>query len=138
MYALSSTGGVSVAVLVVETSAWVAFLNGQEDALLEMGLASGQVAVPPLAITELLGQPLPERQRKELERLLALLPVCAADAEHFQRAAKLKAELEARGLSLSARDAHFAQCALDLGAVLVTKDPFFLELQRFSGLKVNL
>jgi hypothetical protein len=42
-----------------------------------------------------------------------------------------------RGLSVSTPDAHVAQCAIDLDAVLLARDGIFARLARVSTLRLK-
>lgn len=127
-----------MAVVVVESSALISFLKGDENPLLEMALEAMAVQIPPLVATEILGNPISSKDRPSLERLFELLPFCPTNREHFEKAAKLKAACEARGFGISARDAHIAQCALDQNALLLSKDRFFLEVAKYCGVNVQV
>jgi predicted nucleic acid-binding protein len=85
---------------------------------------------------ELLSGRLSTRQRRELTRLLDDLPLVEADRSHWYRVGLLRADLRARGLSISTPDAHVAQCALDLGAELLTEDGIFALAAQPTGLQV--
>lgn len=128
----------NMAALVVESTALIQYLRGEENTLLELGLEAMALQLPPLVYTELMGNPIHAKERASIEQLFQKIPLCEVDRGHFERSAKLKAALEARGMHLSARDAHIVQCALDQDALLLTKDPFFAELTKYCGVKVQL
>lgn len=88
--------------------------------------------------TELLGNPLARRERKDLERLLNSLPTVGTDASHFARAGELKARLAEEGTLITARDAHILQCAIDRGALLLSRDPLFRTVELSTGVKVQM
>jgi len=77
--------------------------------------------LPPVVASELLSGRMAERARGELEEFLLTLPLCQADIAHWLRVGRLRNSLAAKGLSLSTPDAHVAQCALDLGADLLSQ-----------------
>lgn len=122
----------------VDSSAWTAYFQGQENPLLESALAAGSVVITAEVLAEILGQPMTEKQRQQLEAFFALLPILEADREKAAQAAKLRAELMQAGLQMGVRDAMLVQFALDSDATLLTSDPFFLEVQRFRKLRVQL
>ena len=129
------------ACVVIESSAWIAYLKGQDSPLLEVALGSGSVLVPALCLVELIGASETTIQRAQLEKLFESLPIWPDDGQaraHYARAAKLRSELALRGFSLSARDAHIVQCALDTKGILLTKDNFFGELQKYTGVALSL
>lgn len=124
--------------LVTDASPWIDYFAGSECSILEAGLLASAVEIPALVKTELLGNVLSAKDRKALERALEAVPVVGTEASHFLRAARLKAALGELGISLSARDAHVLQCALDRGAVLISRDPLFSRIQKSSGVRVQM
>ena len=127
-----------MALLVSDISAWIDFFRGESSSLLEMGLEAGTLEIPAMVKVELLGNMLAARERKALEQVLEPLPVLGLDDDHLTRAAKLKAELQEQGISISARDAHVLQCAKDRGAILISNDPLFLRIQKSAGVRVQM
>ena len=126
------------ATLLVDSSAWIAYFNGEENPLIEMGLAAQAIQVCPLSVTEILGNILAAKERSQLEAFFSKIPSPQISAAHYQKAGKLKADLAAKNFFISARDAHVLQCALDIKGMLVTRDSFLLELQPHTGIKVVL
>lgn len=127
--------------IVIETSAWASFFEGNEVPTLELALQAGGAVLPALVLTELLSNQLSAKERSQLVDLLSRLSVYPDEKNHqahYVRAGKLKSELEMRGVRLSARDAHVAQCAIDVKGVLLTRDSFFLELQKYAGVPVQM
>ena len=124
--------------LVVETSAWASYFRGECRPLLDLGLESSAVHLPALVHMELSGHPVTGKEKTIWERLIATLPIGPTDRGHFERAGKLKREMESRGFSISARNVHVIQTALDLQAILVTDDPLFLEARKYCDLAVEV
>ncbi len=124
--------------LVVETTAWASYFRGDSRPLLDLALESAAVIVPALVHVELLGNPVSGKEKTQWERFLAALPIGPSDREHFERAGRLKREMESRGFLISARDAHVLQTALDLKAILVTEDPLFQEARKYCGVSVEV
>lgn len=122
--------------LVIDTSAWISFLAGRGDDRIPEWLEEGRVHLPPVVAAELCSGRLGPRQRANLEALLAELPLCGAGFDHWIRVGRLRADLRAKGLSVSTPDAHVARCALDLGAELLTEDRIFHAVARHSLLKL--
>jgi predicted nucleic acid-binding protein len=77
-----------------------------------------------------------EPARGDLEEFLLTLPLCPADVAHWFRVGRLRNSLAARGLSISTPDAHVAQCALDLGAELLSADTIFRLVARHTKLSL--
>jgi tRNA(fMet)-specific endonuclease VapC len=125
-----------VSALVVDTSSWVTFLARREPAGVVDALREGRVYVTPVVAAELLSGRMAERARRELERAFAALPVCGTAPAHWFLVGELRSRLRARGLSVSTPDAHVAQCALDLGADLLTEDAIFAKIARHVPLRL--
>jgi hypothetical protein len=124
-----------VSALVIDTSSWITFFrDGGGDAIIEPALEDGTVYLPPMVAAELLSGRMTERARRELEGFLLTLPLCRADVAHWFRVGKLRSSLGAKGLSISTPDAHVAQCALDLGADLLSEDAIFRLAARHTKL----
>lgn len=124
--------------VVTDSTPWIALLNGGDCPPLELALAAGVASVPPMIQAELLGNPLSLKERNSLEALLKPLVPEALHPEHWPRAGQLKAQLAEGGLFLSVRDAHLLQCAIDQQAVLLSSDPLFREIQKSTGVSVQM
>jgi tRNA(fMet)-specific endonuclease VapC len=125
-----------VSALVVDTSSWIAWLAGGGSSLVEEALEEGRLHLPVIVAAELLSGRLDASERAELQDMLSDLPAVGTDPEHWFRVGKLRAELRARGLSVSTPDAHVAQCAIDTGGVLLTEDRVFEKIARLVPLQV--
>ena len=123
--------------LVVDSSSWVSYLAGggtrQE---IDAALAEVRLFLPPVVAAELLSGRLGRRELAALQDLLSRLPLCPAGRAHWYRVGRLRTALSARGLSVSIPDAHVAQCALDLGAELLTEDRVFRSVARHAPLRL--
>jgi hypothetical protein len=58
--------------------------------------------------------------------------------DHWLRVGFLRASLSKQGLGVSTPDTHVAQCALDLGAVLMSEDEIFRKIAKVPGIKLKL
>jgi tRNA(fMet)-specific endonuclease VapC len=125
-----------VSALVVDTSSWIAWLAGGGSSLVEEALEEGRLHLPVIVAAELLSGRLGAPERAELQDMLSDLPAVGTDPEHWFRVGKLRAELRAKGLSVSTPDAHVAQCAIDTGGVLLTEDRVFERIARVVPLQV--
>ena len=122
--------------LVIDSSAWVSYFDGRGEVEVDSALEEGRVIIPPIVAAELLSGRLPARQRAEMESFLADLPVFEADLGHWFRVGRLRAELRARGISVSTPDAHVGQCAMDLGALLLSEDRIFRLMAKHAPLRL--
>lgn len=123
--------------VVADTSIWIEFFAGRPALTLEQALRDAAVVVPPVVVAELLSGTLRAKDRTAIEDLLREIPIHETPLEHWVRVGRLRADLRARGLSVSTPDAHVAQCALDLEAVLLTRDRVFARVARLTGLRLG-
>ena len=127
----------SVRRFVVDTSTWIDFFSGQEAPELEDALAAGTVVLSPVVVAELLSGAGSPAQRAALTDLLFDLPVHETPLPHWVRVGDLRRELRGQGISVSTPDAHVAQCALDHGSVLLSRDRVFERIADLVGLQVR-
>ena len=121
--------------LVVDTSIWIDFFAGETIPLLEDALALGSVVLPPVVVAELVSGVRNTADRAALVELLEDLPVHETPRDHWVRVGELRRALSAEGLAVSTPDAHVAQCALDRGAPLLSRDRVFSRIERFVPLR---
>ena len=122
--------------LVVDTSSWIAWLAGGGSPAVDEALEEGWLHLPVIVAAELLSGRLDESERAELQDMLSDLPAVGTEAEHWFRVGKLRADLGARGLSVSTADAHVAQCAIDTGGALLTEDRVFEKIAKIVPLRL--
>lgn len=56
---------------------------------------------------------------------------------HWIDVGLLRRDLRRKGITVTLPDAHVAQCALDLDAVLLTRDAIFTDIARHTALRVT-
>ena len=122
--------------LVVDSSSWVSYLAGAGARAIDSALGDGRLFLPPIVAAELLSGCLGRRELAALQDLLSRLPLCPAGRAHWYRVGRFRAALSAHGLSVSIPDAHVAQCALDLGAALLSEDRVFRAVARHTPLRL--
>ena len=122
--------------LIVDTSSWVSYFARGIGSAIDEALAEGRVFLPGLVASELCSGRMTARERAELESFLGELPLCATDLAHWVRVGQFRARLRSEGVSISTPDAHIAQCALDLGAELLTEDSIFKKIAPKTKLKL--
>jgi predicted nucleic acid-binding protein len=112
-------------VIALDTSSLVHYLAGSEGsdvAAVDTALLESQGCLPPVVLGELLSDPsLP----KTVERVLLQLPMLDVDPGHWERAGRLRASLLRQGHKAKLADTLIAQCCLDHGAPLITRDDDF-------------
>lgn len=120
--------------IAADTSTWVAFLEGDagEDVKqLDQGLSDRQVVMVPVVLTELLSDPkLPLPVAKELSEI----PLLDIGAGYWQRAGALRAKVLAKRRRARLGDALIAQCCIDAGVRLITRDRDFVAFAEAARL----
>ena len=122
--------------LVVDTSVWIDFFAGRPAKALEDGLAQGAVTLPPIVVAELVSGARVEKHRAAISDLVRDLPLHDTPVDHWLRVGDLRRRLAEKGIAISSPDAHVAQCAIDLDALLLTRDAVFHKIARHSGLRI--
>ncbi len=123
--------------VVVDTSVWIAFFAGGAAEDVEDALQNGAAIVPPIVVAELISGARTAEQRAVIGELLQDAPIHETPLEHWLRVGDLRRGLRSRGLTVTVPDAHVAQCALDLDAVLLTRDAVFAAIARHTALRVR-
>ncbi|KPF81334.1 hypothetical protein IP78_05205 [Brevundimonas sp. AAP58] len=96
-------------------------------------LRSERIALPPPVVTELLSFPRADARLQTMLDLVGRLPV----AEGFwERAGTMRARLRAMGLKCKLPDALIAQCCIDAGTPLITRDGDFRHFAAHCGLEL--
>jgi hypothetical protein len=120
-------------VIAVDTSTWIAYLQGDEgeDAeLLDRALQDRQVLMVPVVLTEVLSDP---GLSLEVSRTLSELPLAEVTHGYWQRAGELRAKVLAKRRKARLGDALIAQSCIDLGLPLLTRDRDFRAFADAGG-----
>ena len=111
--------------IAVDTSTWIAFLQGDggEDVeLLDQALQDRQVLMVPVVLTEVLSAP---KLPSEVSRTLLELPLIEVESGYWQRAGELRAKVLAKRRKARLGDTLIAQSCIDRGISLLTRDQDF-------------
>ena len=122
--------------VVVDTSSWIDFFSGHDGEIVDELLELGNVVLSPIVVAELTSGARSARERRALADLLVLLPLHPTPLDHWIRVGELRRSLRGKGVSVSTPDAHVAQCALDLGAPLLSTDGIFQLIATHSQLRL--
>jgi tRNA(fMet)-specific endonuclease VapC len=122
--------------VVVDTSVWIDFFAGAEIPALAEALSLGAVVLPPIVIAELVSGAKRPTDRRAIADLVQQLTVHESPPEHWVRVGNLHRALKDRGLAVSTPDAHVAQCALDRGAPLLSRDSIFGRISQLVPLRL--
>ena len=120
--------------IAVDTSTWIAFLQGDpgEDAeVLDSALQNRQVVMVPAVLTEVLSDPaLPS----EVSQNLSEVPLLEVGIGYWKRAGDLRAKVLAKRRKARLGDALIAQTCIDHGIPLLTRDRDFRAFAEAAGL----
>jgi tRNA(fMet)-specific endonuclease VapC len=123
-----------VAVVVPDSSVWIDSLAGRTTDQLSLAMDRGAVILSPLVVVELISGARSEQDLAIIGSLLQDLPVHPTPLAHWLAVGHLRRRLAESGIAVSIADAHIAQCALDLDALLLTRDKIFTRVARVSAL----
>jgi predicted nucleic acid-binding protein len=123
-------------VIAADTSTWIAFLEGEtapDTELLDQALRDRRVLMVPVVLTELLSDP---KLSAEVATTLCDLPPIEIGPEYWRRAGTLRAKVLAKRRRARLGDALIAQCCIDRGVSLLTRDQDFRVFLEAAGLKL--
>jgi predicted nucleic acid-binding protein len=111
--------------IAADTSTWIAFFegaSGDDVQMLDRALGDRQVLMVPVVLTELLSDlEIPAAVAESLKEL----PMMEIEAGYWQRAGELRAKVLGTGRRARLGDVLIAQCCLDHGIALLTRDRDF-------------
>jgi predicted nucleic acid-binding protein len=123
-------------VIAADTSTWIAFLagdGGEDVELLDKALGDRQVLMIPVVLADLLSDP---KLPAEVSQTLAALPLVELKPGYWQRAGALRSKVLAKRRKARLGDALIAQCCLDRGIPLLTRDRDFRAFAEAAGLQL--
>jgi predicted nucleic acid-binding protein len=123
-------------VIAVDTSSFVAYLSGAEGpdvVATGWALEHRQAVVPPVVLSELLGD---ARLAREVKEFFVRLPLLDVTPGYWEQAGLLRAKILARGSRARLADTLIAQSCLDHDVGLVTRDVDFRRFAGAAGLKL--
>jgi len=121
-------------VIAVDTSSWIAFLQGdagKDTELLDRALRDRQVLMAPVVLTEVLSDP---GLSSEVAQTLSELPLIDVGPGYWRRAGELRAKVLGRRRKARLGDALIAQTCIDHGIPLLTRDRDFQAFAEAAGL----
>lgn len=122
--------------IAADTSTWIAFLagdGGEDVELLDKALGDRQVLMVPVVLAELLSDP---KLPAEIAETLAALPLVELKPGYWKRAGALRSKVLAKRRKARLGDALIAQCCLDRGIPLLTRDGDFRAFAEAAGLQL--
>ncbi|MGO8789816.1 MAG: PIN domain-containing protein [Terriglobia bacterium] len=124
--------------IAADTSTWVAFLEGGEGKdvrLLDRALEERQVLMAPVVLTELLSDP---KLPSDVAKTLSEVPLIEVGEGYWQRAGLLRAKVLSKRRKARLGDALIAQCCVDRGVPLLTRDRDFHAFTEAADLDLVL
>jgi len=121
-------------VIAVDSSTWVAFLQGDsggDSDLLVKALQERQVLMPPAVLTELLSAP---QLPSAIAATLLEIPLIEVTDGYWERAGALRGKVLAKRQKARLGDALIAQSCLDRGVPLLTRDRDFHSFRSIASL----
>ena len=122
--------------IAADTSTWIAFLQGEtadDTELLDQALQDRRLLMVPVVLTELLSDP---KLPVDVARTLCDLPAIDIGNDYWRRAGALRVKVLAKRRRARLGDALIAQCCIDGGISLLTRDRDFRAFAEAAGLKV--
>lgn len=98
---------------------------------------AGEIVMSPIVVAELLSAAASPLERERIGDLLQEFVLHRTPLEHWMDCGELRRILAQKGVNVTIPDAHVAQCALDLGAVLYSGDGIFGEIAKHTHLRVR-
>lgn len=121
--------------IAADTSSLIAYLNGSVGAdvsAIDRAMATDKLRIPPPVATELL-----TIGSTEVDRLLSNVPMIEILDGYWERTGRARALLRLKGLKAGLGDALIAQCCIDAGATLITRDRDYRHFTRWCGLVLD-
>jgi len=125
-------------VIAVDTSSWIAFLegsSGEDVQLLDRALEDRQVVMVPVVLTELLSD---ANLPSDVAETISEVPLIEVASGYWQRAGALRAKVLAKRGKARLGDALIAQSCIDQGIPLITRDRDFRAFAEAANLNLVL
>jgi predicted nucleic acid-binding protein len=123
--------------IAADTSAIVAYLSAGEPGtdldLIAAAMATAELALPPIVLTELMSSGASDRS---LDTDLAQIPLLELKEGYWTRAGQARRLLIRRGLKAKTADALIAQVCIDNDVALITRDKDFRHFAKHCGLRL--
>lgn len=122
--------------IAVDTSSVVAYLKGESGddvERLDEAAVSGDLALPPVVVTELFSD---QMSSEWADRHIAQFSLLTITTGFWQRAGENRRTLAQHGLKAKVADALIAQSCIDYDVALITRDRDFRHFAEHCGLKL--
>jgi predicted nucleic acid-binding protein len=122
--------------IAADASSVIAYLSGEDGedvSAIENAFAGNELLLPPPVVTEVLSRPIAAQPSAYV---LATVPLLAIEPGFWQRAGLARQAVLAKGCKAAFADALIAQCCIDAGVALITRDRDFRHFAQWCGLKL--
>lgn len=123
--------------VIVDSSVWIDDLSGHAHWAVVKAIAEEDLVISPLVVAEVLSGNITPEQRTTIGEILQDFPVHETPLSHWMAVGNLRRMLRNHGIKATIPDAHLAQCALDLGATLLTRDEIFTRIAAHTPLRLG-
>lgn len=120
----------------VDTSTIIAFYKGDKGRDVDTfaaALRSYQACLPPMVLLEALSN---HSTRNQVALMLQGLRRVELLPDFWERASLLRSQILKRGLKAKTADTMIAQCCIDAGIPLITRDTDFKHFAKYGGLEL--
>jgi predicted nucleic acid-binding protein len=120
--------------IAVDTSSMIAYLegaSGKDVQLLDQALEAKQIVLPPVVLSELLGD---AKLPKEIVSLFKTLPILEISEGYWERVGVSRSQVLAKGFKARLVDTLITQSCLDHKLGLLTRDLDFKTFSKICGL----
>lgn len=114
--------------------AFLAAHPGDDVDLVTTLLHGDEIVFPPVVLSEIVSAPNLEAR---VEGMIVKIPLLEITSGYWDRAGRLRARMISVGWNVSLADTLIAQCCLDHGVTLVTRDKGFKPFERHAGLRLR-
>lgn len=119
-----------------DTNLLVALIRGEKSFEVERltdAIKGGNLALPPVVLTEILSDPSPLRDLRAILANVELLPVLDG---YWERAGETRSKLFKAGYKAKTADTLLAQSCIDHDVALMTRDSGFQRFAKHCGLRL--
>jgi predicted nucleic acid-binding protein len=124
--------------IAVDTSTWIAFLegvHGDDTDRLDKALEDRQVLMVPAVLSELLSDP---QLPSSVAKMFSEIPLIDVESGYWERAGILRSKVLGRHRKARLGDALIAQSCIDRGVALLTRDRDFRAFAQAASLTIVL
>ena len=123
-------------IIAVDTSILIAFFLNEKGSgldVFERHLVSRSIVLPPVVLVEALSN---HQTRDAIYEVIGGWRIMEIKDGYWLRASELRAKVLKKGFKAKTADTLIAQCCIDHGVALITRDADFKHYAKYGGLKL--